>query len=90
MGLARDEPTDTKALVGTPSAVVERLGRFAEAGATHADCQLLDLGEIDQLEVIAGEVAAGSDRSFILTGHLIRQVRCCRPRLRCSVVTQPS
>jgi F420-dependent oxidoreductase-like protein len=44
-------------VTGTPDAVVEKLGRFGEAGATRAFLQILDIHDLDHLEVIASEVA---------------------------------
>jgi F420-dependent oxidoreductase-like protein len=41
---------------GTPAEVVDKLGGFAEAGATRAYLQVLDLTDLDHLELIAGEV----------------------------------
>jgi F420-dependent oxidoreductase-like protein len=43
-------------LAGTPSEVVDRLGAFAEAGAQRAYLQVLDLGDLDHLRLIAAEV----------------------------------
>ena len=45
-----------RALTGTPDALVEQLGRFGEAGATRAFLQILDLGDLDHLDVIATNV----------------------------------
>jgi F420-dependent oxidoreductase-like protein len=45
-----------RALTGTPDALVEQLGRFGEAGATRAFLQILDLGDLDHLDVIATDV----------------------------------
>lgn len=45
------------ALAGTPQQVVDRIGRFAEAGATRAYVQVLDLHDLDHLDLIASEVA---------------------------------
>lgn len=42
---------------GTPAQVVDRLGRFAEAGAARAALQILDLSDLGHLDVIAAEVA---------------------------------
>jgi F420-dependent oxidoreductase-like protein len=50
-------PAAARALTGTPDALVERLGRFGEAGATRAFLQILDLQDLDHLDVIASEVA---------------------------------
>ena len=43
-------------LAGTPSEVVDKIGEFAEAGATAVYLQVLDLNDIGQLELIAAEV----------------------------------
>ena len=39
-----------------PAEVVDRLGRFAEAGATRVYLQVLDLSDLDHLELVAREV----------------------------------
>jgi F420-dependent oxidoreductase-like protein len=43
-------------LVGTPDEIVDRLGVFAELGATRFYLQVLDLHDLDHLELIASEV----------------------------------
>lgn len=43
-------------LAGTPSEVTDKLGEFAAAGATRMYLQLLDLGDLDHLELIASAV----------------------------------
>jgi F420-dependent oxidoreductase-like protein len=43
-------------LVGTPDEIVDRLGGFAELGATRFYLQVLDLHDLDHLELIASEV----------------------------------
>jgi F420-dependent oxidoreductase-like protein len=43
-------------LVGTPDEVVDRIGTFAELGATRMYLQVLDLHDLDHLELIASEV----------------------------------
>jgi F420-dependent oxidoreductase-like protein len=43
-------------LAGTPAQVVDKLGRFAEAGAERAYLQVLDLSDLDHLELVAAEV----------------------------------
>ena len=43
-------------LGGTVAEVVDKLGRFAEAGATRVYFQLLDLSDLDHLELLASEV----------------------------------
>ena len=40
-------------LTGTPAEVVDKLGRFAEAGATRVYLQVLDLSDLEHLEDIA-------------------------------------
>jgi alkanesulfonate monooxygenase SsuD/methylene tetrahydromethanopterin reductase-like flavin-dependent oxidoreductase (luciferase family) len=42
---------------GTPGQVVERLGAYAEAGAEVMYLQVLDLGDLDHLRLVAREVA---------------------------------
>jgi alkanesulfonate monooxygenase len=42
---------------GTPDEVVERLGAFGELGATRAYLQMLDLGDLDHIRLLAAEVA---------------------------------
>ncbi len=49
-GLRRD------GLAGSPAEVVEKLGTFAEAGATRVYLQVMDLADLDHLELIASEV----------------------------------
>ena len=44
-------------LGGTPAEVVDKIGRFAEAGATRIYLQVLDLADLGHLELIAAEVA---------------------------------
>ena len=56
LGLTRDP--DALGLVGTPAGVVDRLGRWREqAGVTRVYLQLLDVTDLDQVELIAAEVA---------------------------------
>ncbi|MEU9837305.1 LLM class F420-dependent oxidoreductase [Streptosporangium sp. NPDC048047] len=43
-------------LAGTPSEVIEKIGRFAELGAEHLYLQVMDLSDLDHLELIAAEV----------------------------------
>ncbi|SET97780.1 LLM class F420-dependent oxidoreductase [Nonomuraea wenchangensis] len=43
-------------LCGTPAEVVERIGQFAELGAERFYLQILDLGDLEHLELIAAEV----------------------------------
>ncbi len=49
-GLRRD------GLAGSPAEVVDKLGRFAEAGATRVYLQVMDLADLDHLELLAREV----------------------------------
>lgn len=49
-------------LAGTPAEVVDRLGRWREAtGITRVYLQLMDMGDLDQVELIAAEVAPQLD-----------------------------
>ena len=48
-------------LCGTPDEVAAKLKRFSEAGAQRAYLQVLDLGDVDHLELIAEEVAPQVD-----------------------------
>jgi F420-dependent oxidoreductase-like protein len=43
-------------LAGTPAELVDKLGRFAEAGADRAYLQVLDLADLDHVELLAAEV----------------------------------
>lgn len=44
-------------LAGTPGEVVDRVGRFAEAGAERIYLQVLDLSDLDHLALVAEQVA---------------------------------
>jgi alkanesulfonate monooxygenase len=52
------DPDELRAtgLAGTPDELVDKIGRFAEIGAERVYLQLLDLGDLDQLELIASRV----------------------------------
>jgi len=54
-----DEPSEVRAygLAGTPGEVVDKIGRFAELGASRVYLQVLDLGDLDHLRLVADEVA---------------------------------
>jgi F420-dependent oxidoreductase-like protein len=43
-------------LVGTPNQVAERIGAYAEAGATRVYLQIWDLADLDHVELVAAEV----------------------------------
>jgi F420-dependent oxidoreductase-like protein len=43
-------------LCGTPAEVVEKIGKFAELGAERIYLQIMDLGDLEHLELIAAEV----------------------------------
>lgn len=43
-------------LAGTPAEVVDKIGRYAEVGATRIYLQVLDLSDLDHLELVAAEV----------------------------------
>jgi F420-dependent oxidoreductase-like protein len=45
-----------RGVIGSPAQAVDTLGRYAEAGCRRVYLQLLDLTDLDQLELIAGEV----------------------------------
>jgi alkanesulfonate monooxygenase SsuD/methylene tetrahydromethanopterin reductase-like flavin-dependent oxidoreductase (luciferase family) len=45
-----------KGVAGSPAEVVEKLGRFAEAGANRAYLQMLDLDDLDQIALVGREV----------------------------------
>jgi len=44
-------------VAGSPAEAVDTLGRFAEAGASRVYLQVLDLGDLDHLDLVAAEVA---------------------------------
>ncbi|WP_229402516.1 LLM class F420-dependent oxidoreductase [Micromonospora okii] len=43
-------------LAGTPAEVVDRIGRYAEAGSGRVYLQVLDLADLDHVELVASEV----------------------------------
>ncbi|MCQ8193307.1 LLM class F420-dependent oxidoreductase [Streptomyces rugosispiralis] len=45
-------------LAGSPAEVVEKIGRYAEAGASRLYLQMLDLSDLDHLELISSQVQA--------------------------------
>ncbi|HLL67525.1 MAG TPA: LLM class F420-dependent oxidoreductase [Micromonosporaceae bacterium] len=45
-----------RGLVGTPAEVVDRLGAYADLGATRAYLQIVDMTDLDHVELIATEV----------------------------------
>ena len=44
-------------LAGSPSQVIDKIGHFAELGARRLYLQVLDLGDLEHLELIASEIA---------------------------------
>jgi alkanesulfonate monooxygenase SsuD/methylene tetrahydromethanopterin reductase-like flavin-dependent oxidoreductase (luciferase family) len=48
-------------LAGTVSEVIDKIGRYAELGTGRVYLQLLDLADLDQVELIAAEVAPQLD-----------------------------
>jgi F420-dependent oxidoreductase-like protein len=44
-------------LAGTPAEVVDKIGRYAEQGATRFYLQILDLSDLDHLELISSQVS---------------------------------
>ncbi|MBI0296353.1 LLM class F420-dependent oxidoreductase [Streptomyces sp. PRKS01-29] len=45
-------------LAGSPAEVVDKIGRYAEAGASRIYLQMLDLNDLDHLELISSQVQA--------------------------------
>ncbi|MEW1586616.1 LLM class F420-dependent oxidoreductase [Micromonospora vinacea] len=54
------EPDELRAngLAGTPAEVLDTIGRYAEIGSERLYLQVLDLGDLDHLELVASEVMA--------------------------------
>jgi F420-dependent oxidoreductase-like protein len=52
------DPTDLRehGLAGTPAEVVDRIGQYADAGASRIYLQVLDLADLDHLDLVAAEV----------------------------------
>ncbi|MFE1785957.1 LLM class F420-dependent oxidoreductase [Streptomyces sp. NPDC059506] len=52
------EPDELRAngLAGTPDEIVDRIGRFAEAGSSRVYLQILDLQDLDHLELVSSRV----------------------------------
>ncbi|MEV6792163.1 LLM class F420-dependent oxidoreductase [Streptomyces sp. NPDC051320] len=52
------EPAELKAngLAGSPAEVVDKIGRYGAIGASRIYLQVLDLGDLDQLELISSQV----------------------------------
>jgi alkanesulfonate monooxygenase len=46
----------TRGLVGTPDQIVDRIGRYAEVGASRVYLQVLDLTDLDMIGVMAERV----------------------------------
>ena len=46
----------TGAIAGSPAEIVDRIGQYAEAGASTVYLQVLDLGDLEHLELLAAEV----------------------------------
>ena len=56
--IGRDpEKLRAESIAGSPAECVERIGRFAELGATRIYLQTLDVDDLDHIELIAAEVA---------------------------------
>lgn len=53
------EPDELRAngLAGTPAEIVEKIGRYAAIGSERIYLQVLDLDDLDQVELVAAEVA---------------------------------
>ncbi|AQA14539.1 LLM class F420-dependent oxidoreductase [Streptomyces samsunensis] len=52
------EEVKENGLAGTPAEVVDKIGRYAEAGASRMYLQMLDLADLDHLELISSQVQA--------------------------------
>lgn len=52
------EELKANGLAGSPAEVVEKIGRYAEAGAQRIYLQILDLDDLDHLELISSQVQA--------------------------------
>ncbi len=50
------EELKANGLAGSPAEVVEKIGRYAEAGAQRIYLQILDLDDLDHLELISSQV----------------------------------
>jgi alkanesulfonate monooxygenase len=50
------EAMKASGLCGSPAEIVDKIGRFAEAGATRLHLQVLDLGDLDHLDLVAAQV----------------------------------
>ncbi|MCM3806967.1 LLM class F420-dependent oxidoreductase [Streptomyces sp. DR7-3] len=55
------EEVKENGLAGTPAEVVDKIGRYAEAGASRMYLQMLDLADLDHLELISSQVQAQLD-----------------------------
>jgi alkanesulfonate monooxygenase SsuD/methylene tetrahydromethanopterin reductase-like flavin-dependent oxidoreductase (luciferase family) len=53
IGREVDELQTNTPLVGTPGAIVDKLGAFAEAGVQRVYLQVLDMADLDHLELFA-------------------------------------
>jgi F420-dependent oxidoreductase-like protein len=56
IGRSVDDLRGAEDLVGTPAEVVDRLGALAGLGAERAYLQVLDLGDLDHIELVAADV----------------------------------
>ncbi|MEU7774851.1 hypothetical protein AB0C50_28675 [Micromonospora taraxaci] len=54
------EPDELRAngLAGTPAEVLDTIGRYADIGSERIYLQVLDLGDLEHLELVASEVMA--------------------------------
>jgi alkanesulfonate monooxygenase SsuD/methylene tetrahydromethanopterin reductase-like flavin-dependent oxidoreductase (luciferase family) len=56
IGRENGEHARKTALAGTPSEVIDTLGKFAALGCTRVYLQVLDLSDLDHLRLLAAEV----------------------------------
>ncbi|MFF8811109.1 LLM class F420-dependent oxidoreductase [Streptomyces pactum] len=52
------EELKTNGLAGSPAEVVDKIGRYAEAGSSRIYLQILDLKDLDHLDLIASQVGS--------------------------------
>jgi alkanesulfonate monooxygenase len=45
-----------KGMIGSPAEIVDKIGRFAEIGASRLYLRMMDLHDLDHLELLASQV----------------------------------
>ncbi|NKV50675.1 LLM class F420-dependent oxidoreductase, partial [Rhodococcus hoagii] len=56
IGREVDELRENGGLAGTPAELVDKIGRYREAGSQRIYLQMLDLADLDHIELVASEV----------------------------------